>query len=216
MDENLAKQYKKVITNLPDVIKNKLEMNKEFSCEGSDFKSALDKYSDMIAFEYVRYNNYLCTTINIYPYYEDTLLDEVDDEGEEIYINPEIEDDEDGEIFIFSLNFANTDNEPMATPNFEEINGKYHFTGMSGKGVEIQYEVVIEKKDEELALVSRKTLNELPVYEKRIPMTYEELVEYAIVEDEQDLEGLEKDVDDISYEEYIVFDEDEGTDDLEL
>lgn len=74
VDPNLAGQYKKFIDNMPIAILEKLSENKQFVCDGKDFRGILEKYEDELCFELVKYGKYLSKTVNIKPFYEDEIL----------------------------------------------------------------------------------------------------------------------------------------------
>lgn len=142
--------------------------------------------------------------MDLYPFYDDELLEDFE-EDEEMEIDPEIAEDEDGNLLIFSLTFSNTLLQPDFRFNFAEKNGKYVYVGSKSDDIEIDFEVFVEKRDGEYYLTCKKSFNEIEVYKKEVEISYEELLEYAIVEEieEYDDEENETDIEDIIFEEFI-------------
>ena len=209
VDPYLANQYKKVITKMPVKVLERLPLNKEFSLEGEDFRVDYDRYDEMIEFQYTTYRKYFNASMNIYPYYDDELLEEEqDEEVEELYVDPEIAEDEDGDIFIFSLTMSNTQDEAKIKFNFENVNGEYKFIGAEKNGIELDCSVFIERRDEEFFLVSKHVLNGVEIKKIEKQISYEELLEYACYE--EDVEEIEDNFDNVDYEEYIDFEEDDN------
>ena len=100
-------------------------------------------------------------------------------------------------IKLFSYSFRNTEKkqEPMLF-YFEEVDGKYNYKGSNKvKGtVDINCEVYLERDDDDFYLRSARTVCGLEIYNKRIPVTFDEIVQS--VEDEDDYEeDLEMELD---------------------
>jgi len=195
VDTNLTNKYKKVVSKLPVNIINQLSEDKDFTCDGTDYRIDYDKYDEMIEFQYTTYRKYFNVSMNIYPFYSDDLLEEKEDD-KEVYVSPEIEDDEDGNLFIFSLTMTNAEDEAKIKINFEEKDGEYKYINTETNGMEMDYSVFIEKlENEEFQLISKYSFNGVEVYKKVIPISYEELLEYSMTEDdriEYEQEWLEK------------------------
>lgn len=207
VDPDLMKKYQKVMSKMPKYVLRKLGENKEFSCDGTDFRVDFDKYDEMIEFQYTTFKKYFNVSMNLYPYYDDELLED-DELDEEIEIDPEIEDKEDGNLFIFSLNMTNTEDEAKIKINFEEKDGEYKYINTETAGLELDYSVFVEKlENEEFRLVSRYTLNGVEAYKKELPISYDALQEYAIVDDKENTNENE------DFEEY--YDEGEWSSDLD-
>jgi len=198
IDPDLVKKYEKIMTKMPNFVLNHIKENRDFSCDGTDFRVDLDKYDEMIEFQYTRYKKYFNASMNIYPYYEDELLEDDEDEtDEEVEVDPELVDERDGDIFIFSLTMTNTEDEAKIRIDVEEKDGNYQFKGVGIKGVEIDHEVFVEKREDGLYLTSRQTLNGVQVYKKEMPMDFEELAEYACEEsEEEEVDDYEEDFED--------------------
>ena len=191
VDAEVVEKYKKIISKMPTSVIEMLPYKKEFCFEGEDLRIDKDCYDEMIEFQYTTYRKYFNASMNIYPYYEDELLeDDEDEEYEEIEIDPEIEDEEDGNIFIFSLTMTNTQGEAKIKFNFEEDNGKYKYVGAEQNGIELDYSVFVERREDEFFLVSKHLLNGVEIKKIEKSISYEELSEYACEEKE-----LEEDVD---------------------
>ncbi len=173
VDEGVANQYKKFIDSLPNVILEKLATQKEFLCDGKDFRGILEVYEDELCFEYVKYGKYLSQTVNLKPFYEDELIDE--DKSEE---------EKENELFIFSFTSINTEDEPNMKINYIEKDGKYNYVGSKMDGIELDTEIFIEKRDGELFLTSRKTFNDMEIFKKEVQVTYQELLDCVAYEEE--------------------------------
>lgn len=177
VDEDLARTYERVVENLPDAVKSKLIEKREFICDGKYYRSILDRYDDQLCFEYTRYDKYLCTSISLQPFYEEEISDF--EQGDQL-----MDIDKDG-LFLFSLSFINTEDEPTIKLNYEEIDNKPVFIGAKLNGIEINTEVFLKRKDDTFFLVSRQTFNDegLIVYEKQEPVAYSELMSCIVDED---------------------------------
>lgn len=185
VDSELLEKYKKVISKMPASVIEMLPYKKEFCYQGEDLRIDKDCYDEMIEFQYTTYRKYFNASINIYPYYEDELLeDDEDEDNEEIEIDPEIEEEEDGDIFIFSLTMTNTQGEAKIKFNFEEENGQYKYVGAEQNGIELDCSVFVERRNDDYFLVSKHLLNGVEVKKIEKPISYEELVEYACEEKE--------------------------------
>lgn len=197
VDIELADKYKKVISKIPVKVLEMLPHKKEFCYQAEDLRIDKDCYDEMIEFQYTTYRKYFNASMNIYPFYEDELLEDEDEEEKEVYIDPEIAEDEDGDIFIFSLTMTNTQGEAKIKFNFQENNGEYKYIGAEQNGVELDYSVFVERRDEDYFLVSKHTLNGIEVKKIEKPISYEELAEYACeekeIEDDCDFEDCQVD-----------------------
>ena len=169
VDEDIIDKYEKFIEGLPNVVKNKLQQQKEFICDGKNFRTILDVYEDQLCFEMTKYNKYLCTSICLQPFYEDEIGD--CQEG----LEP-MDIDEDG-LFIFSLSFINTEEEPMMKLHYVQQGNDYNFVGAKANGVELCCEVFLRRKDGEFYLVSKMKFNELEVYTKKCKVNYSDLMD---------------------------------------
>lgn len=174
VDDDLVKNYKKVIDSLPDVINDKLDQKKLFVCDGKDFRVILDKYDDQLYLEHTRYGKYLCSTVVLQPYYEDELVDP--ENGKFLDV------DKDG-LFLFSLSFINTEDEPTTNLNYEERDGNYVFVDAKINGVEIETEIFIKRKEGEFFLISTKKFNGLEIYSKETKVKYSDLMACINFED---------------------------------
>jgi len=176
-DEDLAKNYEKVIDSLPDSINDKLDQKKLFVCDGKDFRVILDKFDDQLYLEHTKYGKYLCSTVVLQPYYEEELEDPQNNEVLDI--------DKDG-LFLFSLSFINTEDEPTTKLNYEEREGDYVFVDAKIDGVGINTEIFIKRKEGEFFLVSTKKFNDFEVYSKETKVKYSDLMACIAYEDENE------------------------------
>ena len=174
VDENLAQLYKKAIEMLPNEVISKLEEKNLFVHDGKNFRVILDKYEDQLYLEHTKYGKYMCTTIILQPFYEDEIDDAVEGELMEI--------DKDG-LFLFSLSFINTEDEPTIRLNYEQKEGENIFKGAQVDGVEIDTEIFIKRKDGEFFLTSTKKFNGLEVYTNRVAVKYSDLISCISSED---------------------------------
>lgn len=174
VDENLAQSYIKAIEKLPNEVISKLEEKNLFVHDGKNFRVILDKYDDQLYLEHTQYGKYMCTTIILQPFYEDEIEDSNNGELMDI--------DKDG-LFLFSLSFINTEDEPTMRLNYQEKDGEKIFTGAEVDGVEIDTEIFIKRKDGEFFLTSVKKFNGLDINTKQIPVKYSDLMSCISSED---------------------------------
>lgn len=210
IDEEVVEHYKKVVEKLPTRVIELMDEYKEFEHKGKNYKTTLTKYSDMIEFEHIveGKDRPFVVTMYSYPFYADELLEDFEDG--EIVLDPDVAEDEDGSMLIFSLTMSNTLKAPETKFYIDVVDGQYKGTRVEGGDIEIDYAVYIEKRDEEFYLTSTKSINELEIYKNEMLITYDELLEYALdeyvdeYEEEEDLdsEGIVFDgfIDDIDFE----------------
>ena len=96
-------------------------------------------------------------------------IDDLDENGEQLEI------DKNG-LFLFSLSFINTEDEPVTKLNYEEKNGEIVFKNAQIDGVEIDTEIFIEREDGEFFLTSTQKFNGIEVYRKRVLVKYSDLM----------------------------------------
>ena len=204
-DPELALKYQKFISSLHSDVFDLLETKKKFAYQGDNCKVVLDRFDNMLEFEQVRQDKYLCTSLNIFTFYADELTDEIDFS---IDLDPVVEEDEDDNMkFLFSMTMSNTPEETNAGYDFEEINGKYVYTGtkFDKDKIEIDYEVFIDKRSEdEFYLICNKTLNGINLYSKEVPIDLNELLDYSMDEEIKDYPDEEDEIDytEISFDEF--------------
>ena len=169
VDEKLASKYEDVIESLPEVVKDRLRKQNKFVCDGKNFRAILDVYDDQLCFELTKYNKYFCTSISLQPFYEDEIADP------ETSLKP-MDIDVDG-LFIFSLTFINTEEEPMINLNYKQDGDEYKYIGAKINGVELCSEVFLERHEGEFYLVSKTKFNELEMYRKKCKVNYSDLID---------------------------------------
>lgn len=204
VDEDLVIKYKKFISKLPVQVIEKMMFEKEFCFQAEDLRIEQDSYGEMMEFQCTTYRKFFNISLNIYPYYEDELLEEYDDEFE--ILDPEIAEDENEYIFIFSLTLTDCKDEPKVKINFEEVDGKYEYKETKIEGKEVEYSVFVERReDDEFFLISKCKFNGIEIKKKEKPISYDELVKYANYDEEDEInaefDGLE--------EEYKFYSEEE-------
>lgn len=214
VDQEVVSGYQKIVSKLPSKVFELTSENKIFSHKENSYKVTLDRYDDMIEFEYVvnGKDKPFVVTIYAYPFYEDELLEEYHEENEEDFETENIPtgdldlDDNENEMMIFSLTVSNTLTAPQTKLNVEIIDGKWQLKGVQGDDLEIDYAVFVKRRDDEYFLISKKSVNECEMYRKEVPITYEELLEYTISDvknayaDDEDED--EFDYDGFNYAEY--------------
>ena len=167
-DEELAERYKKIIDNLPTVVKDKLSEEEDFNIDSKYFSASVEESDGcVLRFKYTRFDKYIHTEIHLYPFYEDELYDSCEDTGF------------DENLFVCSIRVTNTKQEPNIQFNYKEEDGKYIYTGCDITGFEIFCDLVLERRDNDYYLITKKELNGFVINEKEIPVTYEELLDYA-------------------------------------
>ena len=180
VDESLVKDYMRFIDSIPEVVLDKLSKRKQFVCDGKDFRAILDKYDDQLCFEHITYDKYLCTSISIQPFYEEEIQDSVNGKVMEV--------DEGEGLFLFSLSFINTEDEPSIKLYYEQKENDINFVDVKVNGVEINTEVFIKREKGEFYLISKQTFieDELQLYEKKVPVKYSELIDCIDYEEENE------------------------------
>lgn len=204
IDEEVIANYKKVVDKLPQKVFELMDEHKEFDYKGKNYTTSLVKYDDMIEFEHIveGKDRPFVVTMYSYPFYADELLEDFEDS--EIELDPDIAEDEDGSMLIFSFTMSNTLKSPETKLYIEMVDGQYKCSRIEGGDLEIDYAVFIEKRDEEFFLTCKKSINELEIYKHEMPITYEELLDYALIEGSNEYEEEEAiDVEGIIFDEYM-------------
>ena len=187
-DSKLAEKYVSTISSLPNAVIKKLESGTTFKGFATDFQSSLNFDDEMLEFDYTQYNKYYDVAIRIYPLYEEEFADELDDEE----LDAELEDLMDmNQWFIFSLTKSNVKGVAKLNINYELKDNKLEYVSTDMNGVEIDYQVFVEKRDEQFYLMTTKYLNGNEIYKKEIPIEYEELKKYAATWDDIDSQDEE-------------------------
>ena len=164
--------YKNLISNLPNMVKEKLLTKEQFVCDGKGFRAILEVYEDELVFEFINYGKYLSRTVTIKPFYEDEIIEDKD-------INFS---DSENDFFMFSFTMVNTEDDPTIKFNYEEKDGNYNYLNSKVDGVEIDCEVFLEKLNGEFYLVVRKNFNGVEVCKKEYPVSYQSLIDCVDVE----------------------------------
>ncbi len=184
-DEKLANKYKSTISSLPDPVFKKLERGKNFKVFAQDFQSTLNFDGEMLEFDYTQYNKYFDVAIKIYPLYEEEFSDEVEDDDIDEAME-ELQDDlfKMNQWFIFSLTKSNVKGIAKLRIDYELEDNELKYVGTDINGVEIDYQVFVEKRDKDYYIMITKYLNGHELLKKEIPIEYEELIEYSAVWDD--------------------------------
>ncbi len=179
VDDKLANDYKRVMDNMPKAVLDKMEEKSQFIYDGKNFRAMLEKYQDQLCFEYTTYDKYFCTSIVLQPYYEDELDD--------LENNQKMEIDTDG-LFLFALSFINTEDEPSIRLNYTQENNEYKYVNSNINGIEINTEVFLKRENGRYYLISRQNFieDELIIYEKKVQISYSDLIESIGCEDDED------------------------------
>ena len=135
----------------------------------------------MLEFDYTQYNKYLDVAIRMYPIYEEEFIDELDEELEE---ELDIDFGDMNQWFMFSLLISNAKGVAKLKVNYEEKDGKLIYKNAEINGVEIDYEVFLEKRNDDYFIMTTKYLNGHEIYKKEIPIELEDLRSYAVTWDE--------------------------------
>ena len=81
---------------------------------------------------------------------------------------------------FFSLTMTNVEDEAKIKINFAEQNGEYKYINTETKGIELDYSVFVERREnDEFFLVSKQNLNGVDFGKIEMPISYEKLLEYA-------------------------------------
>ena len=93
--------------------------------------------------------------------------------------------DEDG-LFLFSLSFINTEDEPQVKFYYKQNDNKVKYVGADINGVEINTEVFVKRENGQFYLISKQSFidDALKIYEKKVPVKYSDLLQCITYEDE--------------------------------
>ena len=172
----LADKYVSTVLNLPKGVINKLESGKTFKAFAQDFQASLNFDGEMLEFDYTQYNKYYDVAIRIYPLYEEEFADELDDEE----LDEELEALMDmNQWFMFSLTKSNVKGIAKLKFEYELKDGKLECVNMDMNGVEIDYQVFLEKRDKQFFIMITKYLNGNEILKKEVPIDYDDLLEYS-------------------------------------
>ncbi len=191
-DVKLAKKYKEVLSIMPDAVINKLKNEDEFKGFAKDFQANLGFEDEMLEFDYTQYNKYLDVAIRMYPLYEEEFSDEFDDEIEEEF---DIDFGDMNQWFIFSLTYSNVKGVAKLRFDYELKDGKLEHVKTEMNGVEIDYQVFVEKRDDKFFIMTTKYLNGNEIYKKETPISYDDLLLYSATWDDIDTADEEYEVD---------------------
>ena len=191
VDDELAKKYKKLISFVPDSVKKKLGSKEELCIFGKNFRVDLQDVDDMLEFQMERYGKYFCANVQIYPFCDFELEDGVKFDEEEFDDDDEEVEIEDRHLFVFSLTLSDTEGEPEIRFNYEEKDGKYIYKDTQMNGLELDYEVFIDKVGTDYFLTCVKQVNGIDVYVKKLPIEYDTLLEYADTAEEANEDDID-------------------------
>lgn len=191
-DGRLADKYVDTISNLPSSVVRQLENGGKFKGFDKVFDSRLEFDGEMLEFDYTQYDKYLDVAIRMYPLFEEEFSDEFDELEDELEEEFEMDFSDMNQWFIFSLTKSNVKGVAKLKINYEMKDGKPEYVGTDINGVEIDYQVFLEKRDEDFFVMITKYLNGMEIYKKEVPIKYEELLEYTatwgdIDEDEEEI-----------------------------
>lgn len=190
VDSGLARKYKELISMLPHSVKKKLNRDEELCLYGKNFRIDLQDEEDMLEFQIEKFDKYFCGNVQIYPYCDFKLEDGVKFDESEEYDDEEVEI-EDRHLFIFSLTLSDIQGEPVIRFNYEERDGKYIYKDTEVNGLELDYEVFIDKIGTDYFLTCIKQVNGIDAYVKRLPIEYNTLIEFADTADDANEDDID-------------------------
>lgn len=193
VDSKLFEKYKKVMSSVPSSIIEKLNEDERFDVYTGDFQYECKNYDGMLLFEITRLSKFNNITISMYPFYDDELLEcneedflEELTEDEKKVLKEKNEQPE--RLFFFSLSFTDSPKKPKLNLFYDEKDGGYVLNDCKIDGKEFDFEVFIERFEGKFSIVSRKSFNDFVLEENKTPIDFDELVEFANTDYENESE----------------------------
>ena len=187
VNEKLVDKIYDIVNNLPRPLKTNIEFEETCSLDAIDKHIDLRMYGDMMELKIVRYKKYLATSIFLYPYYEDEVLEKEQQVGDHY-------------MLLGSLNVTNTEEDVNMEFYYKEKDGKYDLKGMNipNNGKEIDISVYLDRDGDDYYLNSVYSFNNIELHSKTLPITIDEILEHVLsFEDLED--GCDEDIDDLEF-----------------
>lgn len=178
-DDFAIKCYEKLVGNLSgDVL---IEMFKcdDFSIDCDQYNAEMVRLVNELSFEFVTNKKFSQTSLSVHRVFEEDLY------KNEVYVR------------LFSYSFRNTSKkQELMKVFFEERDGKYNYTGSNkeNNSFDINCEVYLERVDDDFFLRSVRTVCGWEIYDKRVPVTFDEIIQCVEDEDEY-VEDIEMELD---------------------
>jgi len=171
-DDTAIQFYEKFIGQLPAEVLLGLVTCEDFVIDDEKYNADMVRLVNELSFQYVLNQKFSQTSLSVHRVLEEDLYKDV--------VN----------IKIFSYSYRNTKIKPEPFKvYFEERDGKYFYQGNNKKqnnDLDVKCEVYLLRDDNEFFLRSVRTINGWEIYDKQIPVTFDEIIH--CVEDEEEYE----------------------------
>lgn len=181
IDKKLVNKLMSYISKLPQSMKNNIKNEESCMRDSLDSTIRLQILEDYLNIESVRYNNFLKTSLYLYPFYEG-----------ELFFNDE-NNDFDHSMLICSFTQRNTEDNVLIKFFYEEKNNKYNFKDVliPKDDKELDYVVYLDKLQDFYVLTSIFFFDGVEMYKNERMFTYDELKEFVINEELDEDDELE-------------------------
>lgn len=164
--------YEKLVGNLPvDVLMNMLTCE-DFNIDNEKYNADMVRLVNAVSLEYIKYKNYLKTDIYVHRLFQEDLY------KEEVNIK----------LFAYSKRNTVKKKEPLKV-FFNHENGKYKLEKVENDDkniIDTSCEVFLERIDDDFYLRTHRIVRGWEIYEKIIPVSFDEILQ--CVEDEDEYE----------------------------
>ncbi|MBR4998334.1 MAG: hypothetical protein IKY10_00495 [Clostridia bacterium] len=168
-DVYAIKDYERLVGNLPGDVLIEMFKCEDFVIDNEKYNADMVRLVNELSFEFVTNKKFSQTEMTIHRVFEEDLY------KDEVYVR------------LFSYSFRNTSKkqEPMQV-FYEEKDGKYNYTGNNkeNNSFDLNCEVYLERIDDDFYLRSVRTICGWEIYDKRIPVTFDEIIQCVEDEDE--------------------------------
>jgi len=168
--------YINLIESLPQEVVNKLYDCDDFNVDNKFYNADMLRMVNAVSLEYIRYKNYLKTDVFIHRLFEEDLY----------------KDDVNIKLFAYSQRNTPDKKEPYKM-YFNKKNKDYIYTGdnqTDEKILDTTCEIFLQRKDDDFYLITTRNFRGWEMYEKAVPISFDELLQCIEDEDEyeEDLE----------------------------
>ena len=178
-DVYAIRDYERLIGNLSGEILINMYKCDDFIVDNDNYNADMVRLVNELSFEFVTNKKFSQTSLSVHRVFEEDLY------KDEVFIK------------LFSYSFRNTSKKPEPLKvYFEETDAKYSFTGTSkeNNNIDINCEVYLERIDDDFYLRSVRTICGWEIYNKQIPVTFDEIIQCVEDEDEYE-EDIEMELD---------------------
>lgn len=178
-DNYAINDYQKLVRCLPGDVLIEMFNCEDFSTDNERFNVEMVRLVNELNFQLVTKQKFTQTEMTIHRVFEEDLY------KDEVFIK------------LFSYSFRNTSKKQEPMQVFcEEVDGKYNYTGSNKakSDIDINCDVYLERIDDDFYLKSVRTICGWEIYNKQIPVTFDEIIQCVEDEDEYE-EDVEMELD---------------------